>query len=55
MAITDTIIAIFLNRDDPFRRQRKWIKYDERLDRFINAYDDYHDVMVFLDAAANLT
>ena len=29
MAITDTNIAIFLNRDDPFRRQKKWIKFDE--------------------------
>ena len=46
-AITDTTRTSFLNRDDPSRRQKKWIKYDERLDRVINAYDDYRDVMVF--------
>ena len=54
-AITDTKMASFLNGDDPSRRQKKWIKYDERLDRVINAYDDYHDLMVYLDVVANMT
>ena len=54
-AITDTKIASFLNRDDPPRRQSKWIKYDERLDRVINSYDRYTDVMEFLTVVAALT
>ena len=55
MAITDHKISCHLNRDPPPRRQAEWIKYDERLGRVIDNYDNYGDVMEFLKVVAAMT
>ena len=54
-AITDTKISRYLNREPAPRRQAKWIRYDERLERVINDYDSYADVMEFLKVVAAMT
>ena len=54
-AITDHKISRHLNRDPPPRREAKWIRYDERLDKVINDYDTYADVMQFLKVVAAMT
>ena len=52
--ITDTKIASFFNRDDPFRSGSSTMMNIERRDRVINADGDYYDVMVLSYVVANL-
>ena len=54
-AISDTKISRHLNRDPPPRRQAKWIRWDERVDKVVNDYDTYADVMQFLKVVAAMT
>ena len=45
--LTDVKLTKRLCRERPERRAAKWIKYDERLQTVVDAYDSY-DVIDFL-------
>ena len=47
-ALTDVKLAKNLMREPVEPRQQKWIKFDQRLDRLIESYDDFNDVLEYL-------
>ena len=51
-SVTDLKITRHLNWDPPPRRHAKWIRYDERLDKVVNDYETYADVMQFMKVVA---
>ena len=45
--VTDVNLTKRLYREAPERRAAKWIKYDQRLQTVVDAYEDY-DMLDFL-------
>ena len=53
-ALTDVKIAKRLMRERPEPRAHKWIRYDERLQRIVESYDDYANYLDFLKAIGSI-
>ena len=51
-SLTDMKIAQILTRR-PFKRETKWAKFDEELQRIIDDYDNYGDLLEFLTAVGS--
>ncbi len=54
-ALTDVKLAKRLTRERPEPRAPKLIRYDERLQRIVESYDDYTNVLDFLKAVGSMT
>ena len=51
--LTDLKITKRHNRERPENRAAKWIRYDEKLQKIVESYDDYSDKMEFRKAIGN--
>ena len=54
-ALTDVKLTRRQLRDPPEPRAPKWIKFDRRLQKIVEDFDTYTDVLEFLSAIGNLT
>ena len=51
-ASKDLKIAKHYNREAPAPRLPRWVEYDDNLDAVINTYDEYADVLAYLNVVA---
>ena len=54
-ALTDVKLAKRLMRERPEPRAPKWIRYDQQLQRIVDSYDDYSNILDFLKAIGSMT
>ena len=54
-ALTDARHTKRFLRERPEPRAPKWVRYDQHLQRIVDAYDDYSDKMDYLKAIGNRT
>ena len=53
-SLTDVKLAKRLCREGPAPRQKKWVKYDQKLQTIVEDYDNFDSVLEYLDVVGTL-